>query len=404
MTASMNVPQLRFPEFSGEWKERKLEDLFIKIRNGFVGVATPYYVENGVKYLQGKNVKNGIIDDLGLIYVNDFFHKKYQKSHLKINDILMVQSGHVGECAVVDEKYDNANCHALIVLTPKNDVQVSSKFLVYYFYSPCGKQAIHKIKTGNTIEHILASEVKVLSLSFSCFEEQTKIASFLSAVDTKIDQLTQKKALLETYKKGAMQQIFSQQIRFKADDGEEYPEWEDKKLGAFCSFFSGGTPASTNKEYYSGNIPFIGSGKIGSSIVEQFITEEALANSSAKMVKKGDLLYALYGATSGEVAISKIDGAINQAVLCIRSKENIFFIFYWLFFEKENILSTYLQGGQGNLSAQIIKSLVLPLPSYEEQTKIAAFLSAIDQKIDFVSQQLKQAKAFKKGLLQQMFV
>jgi type I restriction enzyme S subunit len=75
-----------------------------------------------------------------------------------------------------------------------------------------------------------------------------------------------------------------------------------------------------------------------------------------------------------------------------------------LFFEKENILSTYLQGGQGNLSAQIIKSLVLPLPSYEEQTKIAAFLSAIDRKIDLVSQQLDEAKAFKKGLLQQMFV
>ena len=122
------------------------------------------------------------------------------------------------------------------------------------------------------------------------------------------------------------------------------------------------------------------------------------------MVRKGDLLYALYGATSGEVAISKLDGAINQAVLCIRTDENNFFTYNYLKKNKQRIISTYLQGGQGNLSADIIKSLIIPYPSLPEQQKIASFLSAVDQKIELVGRQLVQNQAFKKGLLQQMFV
>ena len=197
-----------------------------------------------------------------------------------------------------------------------------------------------------------------------------------------------------------MSEVNVPKLRFREFEGE----WVEKELGKIATFFSGGTPTSTNKSYYSGTIPFIGSGKINDYEVEQFISEEALSNSSSKMVNKGDLLYALYGATSGEVAISKINGAINQAVLCIRSEENIYFLYYWLLFKKESIIVTYLQGGQGNLSAKIIKSLKLNLPSLAEQTKIANFLSSIDKKIEQVNRQIEESKGFKKGLLQGMFV
>ena len=121
-------------------------------------------------------------------------------------------------------------------------------------------------------------------------------------------------------------------LRFKEFSGE----WKNTNIGSIGTFFSGGTPASSNKSYYEGSIPFIGSGKIGANEVEQFITEEALKNSSAKIVDIGDLLYALYGATSGEVAISKINGAINQAVLCIRTDENKIFLKTWFEKNKEN--------------------------------------------------------------------
>ena len=204
--------QLRFKaddgsEF-GEWEEKILKDLFPKIRNGFVGVATPYYVNYGVKYLQGKNIKNGKIDATGLIFINQEFHQKKTNSILKTNDILMVQSGHVGECAVVTEDYDNANCHALLVLSPKSSKLINSKFVVYYFYSEIGKKKIALIKTGNTIEHILASDIKEVALLFPCIEEQTKIANFLSSIDQKIEVVAQQIEQAKQWKKGLLQQMF----------------------------------------------------------------------------------------------------------------------------------------------------------------------------------------------------
>ena len=128
-------------------------------------------------------------------------------------------------------------------------------------------------------------------------------------------------------------------LRFKEFDGD----WESKKLGTFAKTFSGGTPTSSNKDYYNGDIPFIKSGEISCTCTEQFINQKGLDSSSAKMVNQGDLLYALYGATSGQVAISQIHGAINQAVLCIRSEQNTVFLYNFFLLAKDDILSTYLQ-------------------------------------------------------------
>lgn len=128
-------------------------------------------------------------------------------------------------------------------------------------------------------------------------------------------------------------------------------DWEQRKLGDITESYSGGTPTAGKKEYYDGNIPFIRSGEISSDKTELFISEEGLNRSSAKMVKIGDILYALYGATSGEVSISKLKGAINQAILAIQPHQNYDsqFLMQWLRKSKENIIGTYLQGGQGNL-------------------------------------------------------
>ncbi|WP_407226538.1 restriction endonuclease subunit S [Enterobacter roggenkampii] len=204
--------------------------------------------------------------------------------------------------------------------------------------------------------------------------------------------------------KGIMQQIFSQKFRFKEGGGKDFPEWGEVTLENIGSFFSGGTPASTNRNYYNGVIPFIRSAEINSDSTELFISEEGLNSSSAKLVNKGDILYALYGATSGEVGISKIHGAINQAILCIRSTLNTSFLYYFLKSSKEQIVSTYIQGGQGNLSAEIIRKLKVPTPSTGEQIKIANFLSALDDKITAKKAELDKLKIWKQGLLQQMFV
>ena len=128
-------------------------------------------------------------------------------------------------------------------------------------------------------------------------------------------------------------------LRFSEFTGE----WERHKLSEVCSFYSGGTPSSSKKEYYNGNIPFIRSGELHKDNTELFITEAGLSNSAAKLVETGDLLLALYGATSGDIAISKIKGAINQAILCIRTKQNKKFIESVWNKHVERLLQTYLQ-------------------------------------------------------------
>ena len=158
-------------------------------------------------------------------------------------------------------------------------------------------------------------------------------------------------------------------------------EWEKYKLSEMCSFFSGGTPSSSKKEYYDGNIPFIRSGELHDDQTELFITEDGLKNSAAKMVEVGDLLLALYGATSGDIAISKINGAINQAILCIRTEQSKKFIESIWYKHAGKLLQTYLQGGQGNLSADIVKNISFYFATIEEQKKLAKFISLLDERI-----------------------
>lgn len=190
-------------------------------------------------------------------------------------------------------------------------------------------------------------------------------------------------------------------------------KWTTKLIGDIANTFSGGTPSVGNNNYYGGNIPFIRSGEIAKKDTELYITELGLSSSSAKMVNKGTILYALYGATSGEVAISQIDGAINQAILAIIPKENLYYnkyIYYFLQYQKQNILSKYLQGGQGNLSGAIINNLVIVLPcdanndiSFDEQKRIADCLSSLDKHIDATKRKLDQLKEHKKGVMQRIF-
>ncbi|KXU08797.1 restriction endonuclease subunit S [Streptococcus oralis] len=190
-------------------------------------------------------------------------------------------------------------------------------------------------------------------------------------------------------------------IRFKEFSDQNAEAWEQRKLGDISTSFSGGTPAVGNKRYYGGEIPFIRSAEIKSDSTELFLTNEGLENSSAKLVKKGDILYALYGATSGEVDISKINGAINQAILCIVPKINYNsgFIMQWLKYQKKNITDKYLQGGQGNLSGTLVKELDISLPTPPEQRAIGNFFQDLDKLITLQQRKLEILKEQKKTYL-----
>lgn len=180
-------------------------------------------------------------------------------------------------------------------------------------------------------------------------------------------------------------------------------EWKRYKLSEVCSFYSGGTPSSSKKEYYNGNIPFIRSGELHKDKTELFITEDGLKNSAAKLVETGDLLLALYGATSGDIAISKIKGAINQAILCIRTKQNKKFIESVWNKHVEKLLQTYLQGGQGNLSADIVKNIPFYFANLEEQVKLASFISLLDERIATQNKIIERLETLIKGIVDSIF-
>ena len=213
---------------------------------------------------------------------------------------------------------------------------------------------------------------------------------------------------LKEQKKGLLQKMFPKkgetvpELRFPGFTGD----WEQRKLGEISDSYSGGTPTVGIKEYYGGQIPFIRSGEINSDYTELFITKDGLKNSSARLVSKGDILYALYGATSGEVGRARLNGAINQAILAIKPSAgyDCEFISQWLRKNKQNIVETYLQGGQGNLSGTIVKDLVVQFPTLPEQEVIGTCFASLDNLIALHQRKLETMQEIKKGLLQQMFV
>ena len=188
-------------------------------------------------------------------------------------------------------------------------------------------------------------------------------------------------------------------LRFPEFSGE----WKKYKLSEVCSFFSGGTPSSSKKEYYDGSIPFIRSGEIHVNKTELFITEEGLNNSAAKKVVIGDLLLALYGATSGDIAISQINGAINQAILCIRTTQNKKFVESVWKKHVNKLLQTYLQGGQGNLSTDIVKNISFYLTSNIEQNKLARFVSLLDERIATQNKIIEDLKLLKSAIIEEHY-
>ena len=171
-----------------EWKPAG--DLFPFIRNGFVGTVTPFFTdkEHGVRYLKGTNIHNGVISDNDMEYVTKEFHQKHIRTEIKADDILMVQSGHVGECAVAGEKYKGANCHALIVMS--NAGNCDSSFIAYYFQSTEGKSKLKKITTGGTVKHILASKMKQFLIPVPPIERQREIVGVLNRFDTLCNDIT----------------------------------------------------------------------------------------------------------------------------------------------------------------------------------------------------------------------
>ena len=398
-----NIPKLRFPEFSGEWEEKKLSDFMTRLTR---------------KNSNNESSRALTISSVdGLIAQGEFFKKQTASKDtsgyylLKKGDFAYNKSYSVGydygSIKRLDRYEDGVVSTLYICMSLTSDT--NSDYLTHYFDSMKWNKSVSEISAEGARNHGLLnipteSFFQTKHFLAPTLAEQQKIADFLSNVDSIITAETKILNILKKKKKALMQKLFTQQLRFKSDDGTDFPAWEEKKLGDVCETYSGGTPKSGTAEYYGGEIPFIRSGEISSNKTELFLTEKGMENSSAKMVSKGDILYALYGANSGLCSISKIDGAINQAILCIKTNENKRFLCNYLQYQREYFYSTYLQGGQGNLSGKLVESFIIPLPCIVEQQKIADCLSSMDSLIQTQQKVVTTWQQRKKALLQQMFI
>ncbi len=407
MSAKMNVPKLRFCEFSGEWEERKLGEITNKVMYGMNSSAIAFDGEN--KYLRITDIDETSRTFLPnpLTSPDGEIEEKYK---LKDGDIVFTRTGaSVGKSYLYKIKDGNLLFAGFLI-----------KFSIikgdpYFIFSQTLKTSydkwVQKMSMRSGQPGLNAEEYKELSIIFPSILEQQKIASFLSSVDTKIEQLTKKKTLLEEYKKGVMQKIFAQEIRFRDDDGSEYPEWVEKKLGEIATFLKGKS-ISKSDIVENGNLECIRYGELYTLYNEQILEIKSKTNlnkDNLVLSKYNDIIIPASGETQIDIATASCvlkDGvALGGDLNIIRTKENGVYLSYYLNSSKKIEIAKMAQGNAVvHLYSSQLKELKTYIPSLKEQTKIANFLSSLDSKLLHVEKQLSSTKQFKKALLQQMFV
>jgi|TARA_B110000211_G_scaffold234141_1_gene302582 type I restriction enzyme S subunit len=417
-----------------DWRDPYLSEVSSLITNGFVGTATPFYTdETGVPYLYGKNVRPNYLDPRGIRYVTSEFHKKQSKTALKRGDLLTVQSGHIGETAVVTEEYENSNCHALIVTRP-NQESVHSEFLSYYINSEMGRARLKGLEVGSTILHINTKDLKKFRVLLPPLPEQRKIATILGTWDKAIsiterlidNSKQQKKALMQQLLTGKKRLIHSENDGFsvregfaKAKLGELPNDWNVCLLSQFYWYQEG--PGVRKHQFTTSGVKLFNGTNIQNSRINLFNTETHVSSEEAEgpyshfLAGAGDLVIACSG-----ISVDKFDEKIafikkehlplcmNTSTMRFKVKEDadacLTFLQYFMMSPlfKNQIRRQITGSAQLNFGPSHVGKCFIAMPSLAEQKKISALLSLADSEIDLLEQQLADLKQEKKALMQQL--
>lgn len=401
-------PKLRFKEFQHEWERVSFTDCCDLI-HGFQ-FRDEHFSEIGFPVVKiGNLLDTGGLTFKNVSYVPEDFKVQFERFILYPNDILMaLTGGTLGKVSKIEKNYgvifqnyrvgkfvpkENAIKDFIYFILQSKVVQARVKSLVNEAAQPnFGKQDFDKIKVG-----------------IPSIPEQQKIASFLSAIDEKIQQLTRKKELLEQYKNGLMQQLFSGKLRFKDRSGKVYPKWEEKRLGDVGEVVSGLTYSPTDIN---------GDGVLvlrSSNVQDRRLTFDdnvyvKVEAGDFNPVKENDILICVRNGSKnliGKNALinKEVAGVAFGAFMTIyRSDFNLYLFHYFDTDSYKDEVHKNLGATINSINGSDLKKFKIPFPSIAEQQKIANFLSAIDTKIENVTTQINQTQSFKKGLLQQMFV
>ena len=243
------VPELRFSEFEGDWEKTSIEKISTIITSGSRGWAQ-YYSTKGAKFIRMTNLDRNNIDLLldDLKYVSlPSNNSEGKRTALTSGDILISITAELGKIGIVPNNLGEAYVNQHVALVRPNSDKVDSLFLAFKLSNYDSNKRLNRLNDSGAKAGLNLGSIKKFPLKIPYIKEQNKIASFLDKIALRINQLRRKHELLETYKKGVMQKIFSQQIRFKQDDGKPFPDWEKKNLGEICSLIKDGTHG-TQKE------------------------------------------------------------------------------------------------------------------------------------------------------------
>ncbi|MBC5864354.1 restriction endonuclease subunit S [Flavobacterium turcicum] len=382
-------PKLRFPEFAGTWEFKSLREITSLITKGTTPKA---FSENGVNFIKIECLNGHNIDTSKCLFIDEKTHnKELKRSILKEDDLLFAIAGAtIGKCTIVTKEALPANTNQALAI-----IRLKEKENKDYIFQILTSEGMSKyIKDNISVgaqPNLNLEQINSFSFSYPSLEEQTRIANFLSSVDEKLNLLKEKKSLLEEYKKGIMQKIFNQELRFKDDNGKDFEEWEEKSLGSLCKITTGKLDANAMVE--DGAYRFYTCAKDYYRIDKYAFDTEALLISGN-------------GANVGYIHHFKGKfNAYQRTYILDGFNENIIYVKYFLQMNlPKRIKGEKNDGNTPYIVLSTLSDMDFLIPCLAEQTKIANFLSAIDEKIELVSNQTQDAQEYKKGLLQQMFV
>lgn len=414
MTNEKNVPELRFSGFKDEWRILKLGDsAIIKGRLGWKGLKQEEYVNNGHAFLvANKHINNGKVNWKKADQINQFRYEESLEIALQKGDLIFSKDGALGNPAIINELPKYATINSTMMLVRPYKEKLNSLFFYQILLSSYFNKLIHLKVSGSSIPHLFQADMKDFDFFTPKLEEQKKIGDFFSKLDRQIELEEQKLEKLEEQKKGYMQQIFSQKLRFKDDNGNYYPEWKEKNLGDISELITKGT--TPKNKVNDGSINFIKVENI--SPINGFITnttkiteEEHSTYLKRSQLKENDILFSIAG-TLGRVSVVKreiLPANTNQALAIIRlNAMNLEYIKTYLTGRaiKRFIANNPTVGAQPNMSLTQIRDLIIAIPNLTEQEKIGSFFKKIDNSIKKQSDKIWLLKKRKKGFLQKMFV
>lgn len=414
MSSTKGTPKLRFPGFSGEWEVKKLGELDIYVSDGNYGEMYPKASEmktTGVPFIRANNLQNGKLAWEDMKYISPELHTVLTSGHLKAQDILITTRGEIGLTAYVTNDFDGANINAQICLLRMREGLVSA-YIFQSLQTQQSRSQFTQLQTGSALKQLPKGKLAQFKIGITARAEQEKIAGFLTVVDERITTVEKKVELLKQYKKGVTQKIFTQQIRFKDENGNNYPAWQKKRLG---DIFTGekGVGLSWDDVSANGTNKCILYGELYTKYPEKIDYVQSRTDIEVGVVsKKNDLLLPCSTTTTGidlanATALDEDGVLLGGDISILRFREsgsNLFYAYYLSHFMKYKLAAF----GQGSTIVHMYyshyKNMKVIEPRIEEQQKIANFLTAIDDKIKAEQARLVAAKTFKKSLLQRMFV